>query len=163
MPSRMHKDNFNYTSPFGGSLYVWLCDVSNPNRSRAIAQEVSRRLPTAASHVLAQVKSCGICGGQSVTGADFLQALRFPLPIVLHTHHHHLPSWAGTISQIVADVPSGLSLTPPKETKKKKKLTEYASANSEVVLGQCKRLGTANATFHCIFSPQVSVIPVRTR
>jgi hypothetical protein len=31
------------------------------------------------------------------------------------THHHHLSSRAGTIGQTVADVPSGLSLTPPQE------------------------------------------------
>jgi fatty acid desaturase len=33
--------------------------------------------------------------------------------------HHHLSSWAGTIGQLVADVPSGLRLTPPQETKRK--------------------------------------------
>jgi hypothetical protein len=31
---------------------------------------------------------------------------------------HHLSSEAGTIGQLVADVPSGLSFTPPHETKK---------------------------------------------
>jgi hypothetical protein len=40
---------------------------------------------------------------------------------LLHTHTHHLSSGAGIIGQILADVPSGLSLTPPQETKKKKK------------------------------------------
>jgi hypothetical protein len=35
----------------------------------------------------------------------------------LHTHHH-LSSGAGTIRHLVTDIPSGLSLTPPKETKK---------------------------------------------
>jgi hypothetical protein len=30
-------------------------------------------------------------------------------------HIHHLSSGAGTIGQILADVPSGLSLTPPQE------------------------------------------------
>jgi hypothetical protein len=48
---------------------------------RAIAQAVSRWLPTATAQVRAQVRSCGICGGQSVTGAGFLRVLRFPLPI----------------------------------------------------------------------------------
>jgi hypothetical protein len=33
-------------------------------------------------------------------------------------HIHHLSSGAGTIGQTVADVPSGLSLTPLQETKK---------------------------------------------
>jgi hypothetical protein len=35
---------------------------------------------------------------------------------------HQLSSGAGTIGQILADVPSGLNLTPPQETKKKKLL-----------------------------------------
>jgi hypothetical protein len=32
--------------------------------------------------------------------------------------HHHTSTGAGAIGQLVADVPSGLSLTPPQETKK---------------------------------------------
>jgi hypothetical protein len=38
--------------------------------------------------------------------------------------HHHVLSRTGTIGQLVADVPSGLSLTPPQETKKKTMLDE---------------------------------------
>jgi hypothetical protein len=38
-------------------------------------------------------------------------------------HNRHLSSGDGTIGQIVAAVPSGLSLTPPHETKRK----EYSS------------------------------------
>jgi hypothetical protein len=39
----------------------------------------------------------------------------------LHTHHH-LSSGTGTIGRLVADVASGLSLTPAQEIKKEKKL-----------------------------------------
>jgi hypothetical protein len=50
---------------------------------RAIAPAVSRRLPTAAARNRVQVRSCGICGGQSGTGAGFLRILRFLLPILI--------------------------------------------------------------------------------
>jgi hypothetical protein len=49
----------------------------------AIAQAVSRRFPIAAARIRAHVRSCGICGGQSGTGADFLLVLRFLLPILI--------------------------------------------------------------------------------
>jgi hypothetical protein len=70
-----------------------------------------------AFRVRAQVRSFGICRGQSDTGAGSLRILRFPLPILIPPTAPHLSSGAGTIGQLVADVPSGLSLTPPKETK----------------------------------------------
>jgi hypothetical protein len=49
----------------------------------AIAQAVSRWLPTATARVRARVWSSGICGGQSGAGAGFLRVLRFPLPIFI--------------------------------------------------------------------------------
>jgi hypothetical protein len=61
---------------------------------RAIAQAVSRWLPTAVARVRAQVWSSGICGGQSGAGAGFLRVLRFPLPIFIPSkilHHHDHP------------------------------------------------------------------------
>jgi hypothetical protein len=82
---------------------------------RAIAQAVSRRLPTPAARVRARVSSCRICGGQSGAGAGLLRVLRLPLPILIPPTAPH-SSGAGTIDQLVADVPSGLSLTPPQET-----------------------------------------------
>jgi hypothetical protein len=50
---------------------------------RAIAEAVSRWLPTAAARVQSQVLSSGICCGQSGAGAGFLRVLRFPLPIFI--------------------------------------------------------------------------------
>jgi hypothetical protein len=59
---------------------------------RTIAQAVSQRLPTLAARVRAQVRSCGICGGQSGTGAGVLRALRFPLPILIPPTDQHSSS-----------------------------------------------------------------------
>jgi hypothetical protein len=42
---------------------------------------------------------------------------QFSFHRLLHTQH--LTSGAGAVGQLMADVPSGLSLTPPQETKKK--------------------------------------------
>jgi hypothetical protein len=50
---------------------------------RAIAQAVSRWLPTAAARVRTRVWSSGICGGQSAAGAGFLRVLQFSLPIFI--------------------------------------------------------------------------------
>jgi hypothetical protein len=69
---------------------------------RAIAQVVSRWLPTAAARFRAWVRSCGICGGQSCTGAGFIRVLRFPCQFSFHQllhNNHHLSSGAATIGQ----------------------------------------------------------------
>jgi hypothetical protein len=63
-------------------------------KGRAIASAVTRRFPTPA----ARVRSCGIYGGQSDTGAGFLQVLRFPLPILIppiapHSSSYIIRSW----------------------------------------------------------------------
>jgi hypothetical protein len=51
---------------------------------RAIAQVVSRRLPTAAARVQTQVWSCGILWWTKVAlGQVFCRELRFPLPIYI--------------------------------------------------------------------------------
>jgi hypothetical protein len=49
----------------------------------AIAQVVSRRLPTSAARIRSQVKSCGIHGGQSGTAVGILRVLQFPLTIFI--------------------------------------------------------------------------------
>jgi hypothetical protein len=58
-------------------------------------------------------------------GQVFSEYFDFPCQFSFHRllHTHNLSSGAGTIGQILADVPSGFSLTPPQETKKKKKLS----------------------------------------
>jgi hypothetical protein len=61
-------------------------------KGRAIAQAVRRWFPTAATRVRAQVRSCGICGGQSGTGAGLLQVLRFPLSIIIPPTAPHTSS-----------------------------------------------------------------------
>jgi hypothetical protein len=71
---------------------------------RAIAQAVSRWIPTVATWVRARVRLCRICGGQIGTWAGFLRVLRFPCQSSFH--------------QLVAAVPSGLSLTPLRTIKK---------------------------------------------
>jgi hypothetical protein len=81
----------------------------------AIAQAVSRWLPTAAARVRARVWSCGICGGQSGAGAGFLRVLRLPLPIFIPPIAPQSSSsiiWGWYNRPEVAAVPSGLSLTP---------------------------------------------------
>jgi hypothetical protein len=91
----------------------------NKLTDRAIAQAVNRRLHTAAARIRVQFNSCGICGGQSGTGTGFLRVLQFTCQFLFHLlFHTHLSSGGGTTGQLVADVQSGLSLTPSKETKK---------------------------------------------
>jgi hypothetical protein len=61
-------------------------DYRQNYHGRAIAQEVSRRLPTAAAPVRAQVRSCG---GQSGIGVGFLRVLRYPLPFLIPPNAPH--------------------------------------------------------------------------
>jgi hypothetical protein len=80
-------------------------------KGRAIAQAFSCWLPNA----VALVRSCGICGGHSGTGAGFLRVLRLPWPIFIAPIAPQSPSsiiWGWYNRTIVAAVPSGLGLTP---------------------------------------------------
>jgi hypothetical protein len=79
----------------------------------ATAQACSRRRPgfePRSGHV-------GFMVDKVVLGQVFSECFGFPYQFSFHRlhHTHHLSSGAGTIDQLVADVPSGLSLTPPQE------------------------------------------------
>jgi hypothetical protein len=87
----MHKRRHCVTCAVGSKpLYVGLrtlncrplCPLQSDELGRAIAEAVSRWLPTAAARVQYRVWSSGICGGQSGAGAGFLRVLRFPLPFI---------------------------------------------------------------------------------
>jgi hypothetical protein len=54
-------------------------------------------------------------------GQRFSEYFGFPCQFSFHRplHNHHLSSGAGTISQIISDVPNGLSLISTPETEKK--------------------------------------------
>jgi hypothetical protein len=72
----------------------------------------------------------GFVVGKVELGQVFSEYFGFPYQFLFHQlfHiHHHLSSGAGTISQLVADVPSGLSRIPPQEIKKK----NYPTAGTE--------------------------------
>jgi hypothetical protein len=59
---------------------------------------------------------------EKVVGQVFSEYFGFPCQFWFHQllHTHYLLFGAGTIGQLVADVPSGLSLTQPQETTKKR-------------------------------------------
>jgi hypothetical protein len=56
----------------------------SPMEGRATAQVPSHQL----LNTVAQVRSHGICGGESGIGAGFLKVLQFPLPIIPLTAPH---------------------------------------------------------------------------
>jgi hypothetical protein len=64
-----------------------------------------------------------------VLGQVFSEYFGFPCQFSFYRliHTHRLSSGAGTIGQLVADTPSGLSLTPPQEIKKEKKKRKLVS------------------------------------
>jgi hypothetical protein len=98
------------------------CFQFTTNHGCAITQDVSRWLLTAEALFRGRVMSCVIFGGQISTGEGFIQVLRFSFPLISSATPHSSSSsssslfGAGTIFDRVAHVPSGLSLTPLKET-----------------------------------------------
>jgi hypothetical protein len=83
----------------------------------AIAQAVSRRLPTAVDQFKPR---SGHVVDKVALGQVFSKYFCFPCQFSFHRllHTHHLPPRAGTIGQLVAGIPSGHSLTSSQEIKK---------------------------------------------
>jgi hypothetical protein len=66
---------------------------------RAIAEAVSRWLPTAAARIQSRVWSNGICSGQSDAGVGFLRVLWFPLSFIPPNSPSSQSSGASTTGQ----------------------------------------------------------------
>jgi hypothetical protein len=63
-------------------------------QGRAVAQAVSRWLPTAASRVRVRA-ACGVCGGQSAQGQVFSEYFGFPCQSFhQYLHYHNYPGLA---------------------------------------------------------------------
>jgi hypothetical protein len=70
-------------------------------------------------------------------GQIFSEYFGFPFQFLFHRllHTHHLSTGAGTVGHLVADVPSGLGLTPPQEIKKKIPFTLSLSCRTSLPSG----------------------------
>jgi hypothetical protein len=77
------SESFFFPLGLKGEVQIICFQTYLSRNGRAIAEAISRWLPTAAARVRSQVRSCGICGGQSGAGAGFLRVLRFTLPILI--------------------------------------------------------------------------------
>jgi hypothetical protein len=85
--------------------------ISYHSTGRALAQAISLWLPTAAARVSIRA-ACGVCGGQSVTGAAFLRVLRVS-PANHSTNFSIIITRGWRNSLLTAAVPSGPNWTPP--------------------------------------------------
>jgi hypothetical protein len=88
-------------------------------KGRALAQAVSRRLPTAADPDSRPGQVMWDLWWTKWHWAEFSPSIfGFPCQFLSHRllHTHHLSTGAGTRGQFVSDVPSELILTPPQET-----------------------------------------------
>jgi hypothetical protein len=99
-----------------------------------LAQAVNRRLSTEPARVQARVRSCGICGWQSGTGAGFLRLLRLSLasiPLIApHSSSFFTRGWYSrpVVASIIVD-------SAPRHPKKEKNWNVYISYSSIICWG----------------------------
>jgi hypothetical protein len=86
------------------------------NLEHAVNLAISRRLPTAEARFIPRSVHVRFIMNILAMGQGFLQVLHFPLTIVIVLNVPYSSTsnmGARTVDKLVADVPSGLSLTPP--------------------------------------------------
>jgi ribosomal protein S14 len=110
-PGLYHSASNNYPTACPFIKQNKIKNYTNNMQGRAVAEAVSRWLPTPAARVRARAE-CGVCGGQSGTGASFLRVLRFPLRIIPPISLSSKSPGACTIGLLVAAVPSEANWTP---------------------------------------------------
>jgi hypothetical protein len=123
---------------------------------RALAQAVSRLLPTAAARVRVQA-ACEVCGGQSGTGAGFFRVLRFPLPIIPPISPSSYSPGAGTIGLLVAVVPSETNWIPPPTIPIKKSYSSFLLEPVCVCVCVCAYMRVNVNSSMCISRHEVNV------
>jgi hypothetical protein len=97
----------------------------------------------------------------------FSDCFGFPCQFSFHQmlhNHPHLSSWAGITGQLMADVPSGLSLPPLTETKKQKKNyacrnRNYAACYEVIHSWALTRAVCTTISVHCPFCPRRCINP----
>jgi hypothetical protein len=67
---------------------AYISTITFFGKGGAISKAVSRWFPTETARVQEQIRSCGICGGQSGAGTGLLQVLRIPLRLIPQTVQH---------------------------------------------------------------------------
>jgi hypothetical protein len=112
-PFRIRKDKLKPDQKIDAEVDVSLDhDHDTLRRGHAVAQAVNRWLPTAAARVRVRA-ACGVCGGESDTGAGFLpstsvstvnHSTNFSIIIITRGWHSR---------PLVAAVTSGHNSTPP--------------------------------------------------
>jgi hypothetical protein len=123
------------------TIHATICDdvqvvheIERMPMGRAIAQAVIPGLPPRWPGFDPRSDHVGSVVDKVAVQQVFSEYLSFPCQFSFHRllHTHHLSSGAGTTGQLVADVASGLSLTPPQETKLKNTTEECLRRMVEV-------------------------------